>query len=1182
MRIGSVITPIFLFFLQLFWCMSVLFAQQKKTPSEYFDSLINRNELQKNSCGSDLVLNQLRKNPVYAAREQKMNDAIRQALGSGVRLDGGNGTATDPYVLPLVFHIINATGAIAITDAQIVNAVKDLNDAFSKNGAYAASAGADTRIRFALAQKDPDGGITTGITRVTSPFQLNINMNTEDARLKNLVQWDPVKYINIWVVNSIVGEINASFGCGIWTRANAGGYATMPFSVNSTSVTEGIVVTGFGPLIAHEMGHYLGLYHTFEGGCTNNDCTRDGDRVCDTPPDGSTAPSPSCTFPYNSCSTDTLSNHSNGFFPFDVPDQISNFMDYNNTACSNQFTEGQAIRMRAAIATQRPGLINDLMNKPCTENILASFTRNTADPKAGDAIVFTNTSQNTGSYEWFIDGVSKSTAKDFSNIFPAAGKYKVTLKAYNTAGGCTSTFSDFILVNCGITARFYSNKQLIASKANILDDTILFRNNSVNNLGGTVSYQWVLSKSNGSGRTIVSSNAGGGGVNDLNYVFPDSGYYQVKLIATNGGCIDSTNALLVSVLDPTQNAYVSMFGANCFNETKLMVNVYACNFGFAPITTRLPISFYDADPRKPGANKIDTTFILKDTLKGLCCGFVYPLVLNIKRRGLDQLYAVVNDTGNAIPIVLPNTVLKESNYMDNVAWLTNFRFRVSATPVLTTVKPGDAVQLSAQTNPDPTITSKFAWTTAAGLNCANCASPIFTADSTRVKRVVATSQYNCLDTAFVTIAVVQPDDYTIRITNVSCAGKDSLSVTVTINSMATGGGIPKKLPVAIYKGDPSLAGAQWILPAFTVPDSVPVSQQSYTFRIKSVTAGNLYATVNSSGTGVPVSFTNPPFFEKVTGNNISPAYAYRPVTTIIDTTVCNGDTVLGHTASGTYSDAFVTAGGCDSVRVLNLTVRTASVTKKTVNISICDGQAYAGYSTAGTYVNVFAGVNGCDSIRTLNLTVNPVVRKTNTVQICKGDSYFAGGKQQTVAGTYTDTLKSVTGCDSVVTTVLTVNPLPADFLPKDTVMCIGKTLPIALSYPSVTWNDGTIGGVYTVTQPGSYLAQVVDGNGCKGSARMNVTYMRCIPIQIPGAFTPNHDGKNDAFKPLIGAPVTNYKMQIWSRWGQLLFETRDYSRGWDGNYQGSLQQNGVYIYFFSFIDPDGVEVTRQGTLVLIR
>lgn len=89
------------------------------------------------------------------------------------------------------------------------------------------------------------------------------------------------------------------------------------------------------------MGHYLGLLHTFEGGCKNDDCMVDGDKVCDTPPDASTAPV-DCNQNVNTCTTDTRSG-----FTQDQPDQVINFMDYGSGLCKIVFTQGQKSRMES-------------------------------------------------------------------------------------------------------------------------------------------------------------------------------------------------------------------------------------------------------------------------------------------------------------------------------------------------------------------------------------------------------------------------------------------------------------------------------------------------------------------------------------------------------------------------------------------------------------------------------------------------------------------------------------------------------------------------------------------------------------------------------------------------------------------------------------------------------------------
>ena len=169
-------------------------------------------------CSFDQLMTIKRSSSTFRVQEMKMNNDI---------LVKKSNTIDTIIILPVVFHIINQN-PYSITNATIINAINDLNNAFEKSGSYNGSTGVDTKIRFCLAQVAPDGGITDGINRVVSTYGDNLNMFTEDDRLKKLAQWDPSRYINVWLVNNIIGEISADFSCDTWTRLNAGGYATLP------------------------------------------------------------------------------------------------------------------------------------------------------------------------------------------------------------------------------------------------------------------------------------------------------------------------------------------------------------------------------------------------------------------------------------------------------------------------------------------------------------------------------------------------------------------------------------------------------------------------------------------------------------------------------------------------------------------------------------------------------------------------------------------------------------------------------------------------------------------------------------------------------------------------------------------------------------------------------------------
>jgi gliding motility-associated-like protein len=86
---------------------------------------------------------------------------------------------------------------------------------------------------------------------------------------------------------------------------------------------------------------------------------------------------------------------------------------------------------------------------------------------------------------------------------------------------------------------------------------------------------------------------------------------------------------------------------------------------------------------------------------------------------------------------------------------------------------------------------------------------------------------------------------------------------------------------------------------------------------------------------------------------------------------------------------------------------------------------------------------------------------------------------------------------------------------------------------------------------------------------------------VPNAFSPNNDGVNDVFIPL-NYGLLNYEFRIYNRWGELIFETNDTTKGWDGYYNGVEQELDVYVYVVSGNGEDGVHYSKQGNFTLVR
>lgn len=178
--------------------------------------------------------------------------------------------------------------------------------------------------------------------------------------------------------------------------------------------------------------------------------------------------------------------------------------------------------------------------------------------------------------------------------------------------------------------------------------------------------------------------------------------------------------------------------------------------------------------------------------------------------------------------------------------------------------------------------------------------------------------------------------------------------------------------------------------------------------------------------------------------------------------------------------------------------------------------------------------------------------------------------------------------ETTATRLVRIFQQPTINIGKDTSICKGSEV-IKLAdhlnnnaIASYVWNTGEKTKEITIASPGKYYA-TVNINNCYASDTIEVAN-DCY-MNLPNAFTPNGDGINDYFFPrqFLTKGLTEFRMNIYNRWGQLIFETTTLDgSGWDGKLNGVDQPSGVYVYIIDGTFRDGQHEHHQGNVTLLR
>lgn len=230
---------------------------------------------------------------------------------------------------------------------------------------------------------------------------------------------------------------------------------------------------------------------------------------------------------------------------------------------------------------------------------------------------------------------------------------------------------------------------------------------------------------------------------------------------------------------------------------------------------------------------------------------------------------------------------------------------------------------------------------------------------------------------------------------------------------------------------------------------------------ESITVGN--STYQQSGNYTDILMTDNGCERRInTMLTVFPTYRNEQ-----DITICEGGNyTIGnstYTTTGTFEDRFSTINNCDSIIITHLSV--AENYNIEQNINLCQGESITVgnsiYNATGMYEDELIASDGCDSIITTNLTVFSIFDIENVVSICTGESVFVGNSVYTETGTYRDVLSSSNGCDSIITTQLTV--FDKSDTQQNISICQGQTITVGNS---------------TYASAGTYVDVLSNSNGC--------------------------------------------------------------------------------------------------------
>ena len=300
-----------------------------------------------------------------------------------------------------------------------------------------------------------------------------------------------------------------------------------------------------------------------------------------------------------------------------------------------------------------------------------------------------------------------------------------------------------------------------------------------------------------------------------------------------------------------------------------------------------------------------------------------------------------------------------------------------------------------------------------------------------------------------------------------------------------------------------------------------------------------------------------------------------------DTSKCQNDTLQLQAAAGFSNYQWSPSFG---IR-LNSNGDQASIYAKTDTSYFISAQKWAGCIVRDTiqvkmkkqpFVNLGADTVLCSGVSKLLQANNPGA--TYSWQDGSSNPVFEVDQP----GIYSVAI-NLKGCLASDTINIQYQNLPVISMDKEAKLCEGQQLIIKPAIDNASdykWQDGTATMTYTTKDTGIYI---ISAENICGTTKDSILVLGGVcDIFMPSAFSPNHDGVNDIFRVKYPFPVASFNLDVFNRWGQKVFESRDISKGWDGTLNGQDVTAGGYVWFLNVKYEDGRTENLKGTVILIR